>query len=179
MYFEFEVLANQDEGGVAQIGFAFKDGLQISDTPLDVGCGDNNTSWGLDGTLCLKWFDGEDEWPCRWTAGDVIGLATNMDVGKIAVSKNGNWFAESCGIVFEDDKIKKGVYPCLSGGRSSLRYAFKGKDFKYTLPSCMSVPEWQRPITYVFESIGAVNPPSQREAWANPVRAVNSGSCST
>ena len=42
----------------------------------------------------------------------------------------------------------------------------------------MRVSEWQRPITYFFESIGTVNPQSQREAWARPGRAVNSRSSS-
>ncbi len=30
-------------------------------------------------------------WPCSWAVGDVIGLAANLDLGKIAVSKNGSW----------------------------------------------------------------------------------------
>jgi hypothetical protein len=63
----------------------------------------------------------------------VIGLAANVDVGKIAVSKNGDWSQEACGVVFEDGKIKEGVYCCFSGADYSLRYTFK--DFKYTVPS--------------------------------------------
>jgi hypothetical protein len=39
-------------------------------------------------------------------------------------------------MAFEDDKIKDGVYPCLTGGGYSLRYArYAFKDFKYTAPS--------------------------------------------
>ncbi len=132
VYYEFEVLSI--DGGAPQIGFALKDGLEISDAHLGVGCGNNDTSWGLDGARGVKLFGGKKaRWPCQWSTGDVIGLAANVDVGKIAVSKNGNWSEEACGVVFEDDKIKEGVYSCLSGGDYSLRYAFK--DFKYTVPS--------------------------------------------
>ena len=116
----------------AAAGFALKDGLEVSSGNTGEGCGDNDTSWGLDGTRCVKWFDGDTEWPCQWEAGDVIGLAANVDAGKIAVSKNGCWSEEACGVVFEHDKIKEGVYPALTGGGYSLRYAFK--DFKYTAP---------------------------------------------
>ena len=132
VYYELEVLDN--EGGVPQMGFALKDDCKIAYARTGEGCGDNDTSWGLDGTRCVKWFDGEAaEWPCHWATGDVIGLAANVDAGKIAVSKNGNWYEEACGIVFEDERIKTGVYPCLTGGGYSLRYAFK--DFKHTVPS--------------------------------------------
>ena len=132
VYYEFEVLSM--DGGAPQIGFALKDGLELSYTHLGVGCGNNDTSWALDGARHAKLFDGKTaKWPCRWATGDVIGLAANVDVGKIAVSKNGNWSEEACGVVFEDGKIKEGVYCCFSGAGYSLRYAFK--DFKYTVPS--------------------------------------------
>ena len=132
VYYEFEVLSI--DGGAPQIGFALKDGLELSYTHLGVGCGNNDTSWALDGARQVKLFGGKKaKWPCRWGCGDVIGLAANVDAGKIAVSKNGNWSEEACGVVFEDDKIKQGVYSCLSGVDYSLRYAFK--DFKYTVPS--------------------------------------------
>jgi hypothetical protein len=132
VYYEFQVLSI--DGGAPQIGFALKDGLELSDTHLGVGCGNNDTSWALDGARRAKLFGGKKaKWPCQWSTGDVIGLAANVDVGKIAVSKNGDWSEEACGVVFEDGKIKEGVYCCFSGAGSSLRYAFK--DFKYTVPS--------------------------------------------
>jgi hypothetical protein len=36
------------------------------------------------------------------------------------------------------------------------------------------VPEWQRPITYFFESIGAVNPQSQREVYLSHMKSFSS-----
>lgn len=63
----------------------------------------------------------------------MIGLAANVDVGKIATSKNGNWSDEACGVVFSDDRIKEGVFPCLSSSNYSVRYAFE--DFQYAAPA--------------------------------------------
>ena len=67
LYYEFEVLANALEGAVAQIGFALKNSFDSGEEFVvqgeeeeghGMGCGDNDKSWGLDGTRCLKWFDG-------------------------------------------------------------------------------------------------------------------------
>ena len=55
----------------------------------------------------------------------MIGFAANVDAGKVAVSKNGKWTEEGCGIVLEDDKIKQGVFPCMTGGSYNIHYAFK------------------------------------------------------
>jgi hypothetical protein len=67
LYYEFEVLASDSEGAVAQIGFALKNSFETGEEFVvegeeeeghGTGCGDNDKSWGLDGTRCLKWFDG-------------------------------------------------------------------------------------------------------------------------
>ena len=54
--------------------------------------------------------------------GDIIGLAANVDSGKMAVSKNGSWSGDGFGVVFEDAKIKAGVYPALTAQGGVLRY---------------------------------------------------------
>jgi hypothetical protein len=140
-YYEFQVLefqvlvhVNTKTDASAQMGFALKDSLQPSKKKSSNGCGDTDTSWGVDGTRCFKWVGAQSAvWACKWAIGDVIGLAANVDVGKIATSKNGNWSDEACGVVFSDDKIKEGVFPCLSGSHYSVRYAFK--DFQYAAPA--------------------------------------------
>ena len=53
-----------------------------------------------------------------------FGLAANVDAGKLAVSKNGSWTDTGCGVVFEDEKIKAGVYVALSAQEGTLRYRF-------------------------------------------------------
>ena len=58
-----------------------------------------------------------------WVAGDVVSLAANVDAGKIAVAKNGG----AWDIVFDDDAIKRGVYPAFSFGvGGSVRYNLDG-----------------------------------------------------
>ena len=136
VYYEFQVIvhANKNTDVSAQMGFALKDSLQPSKKKSSNGCGDTDTSWGVDGTRCFKWVGAQSAvWACKWAIGDVIGLAANVDVGKIATSKNGNWSDEACGVVFSDDKIKEGVFPCLSGSHYSVRYAFK--DFQDVAPA--------------------------------------------
>ena len=62
----------------------------------------------------------------------MIGLAANVDLGKIAISKNGKWAGEACGVVFEDEAIKAGVFPYMSAGGYTIRYSFA--DFKHGAP---------------------------------------------
>jgi len=68
-----------------------------------------------------------------WATDDVIGLAANIDLGKIAVSKNGLWTEDASGVVFQDDTIKSGVFPCLTGGGYEVRYAFS--NFTHAAPA--------------------------------------------
>ena len=56
--------------------------------------------------------------------GDVVGLAASVDAGKIALSKNGSWEGAGCGVVFEDAKIRAGIYPALSCSGGTLVYRF-------------------------------------------------------
>lgn len=122
IYYEIEIL---DANGIGQIGFATKDfGVGINSYVGD-GVGDDALSWGFDGARKLAWYDGQRGWDCAWAAGDVIGFAANVDLGKIAVAKNDSWSAP-CGVVFEDDKIKSGVYPCVTGAGYTIRYNLDG-----------------------------------------------------
>ena len=132
LYYEVTVLEGSE--GIPQIGFSLKDGMERDDDRVCDGCGDKASSWALDGTRCMKWFEGEtSEFACKWEPGDVIGLAANVTAGKLAVSKNGVWTEEACGVVLEDEKIKQGVFPCLTAGGYSVRYAFK--DFQHAPPA--------------------------------------------
>lgn len=138
-----------DERDVVIAGFALEDGIKQSSANaalgLDyhAGCGDSAASWGLDGNRRVMSSDCHSaDWPCaKWVSGDVIGLAANVDTGQIAVSINGNWSQKAaCGVVFQDYKIKRGVYPCLScaccgiDGSVSFTLRCSFKDFKYAPP---------------------------------------------
>jgi len=124
LYYEIEVLEGSE--GIPQIGFASGD-LAFSDENTGEGVGDNAESWGLDGVRNCKWHDGDSAWPCTWKAGDIIGFVANVDSGKVAVSKNGDWSEAPHGVVFESEKIKSGVYPVITGGHGyNLRYNLDG-----------------------------------------------------
>jgi thiol-disulfide isomerase/thioredoxin len=137
LYYELEVCKTD---GIPQVGFATAEfNKTFSNEQSGDGVGDDTESWGVDGTRKLWWHDGSGEWACSWTQGDTIGLAANIELGKIAVSKNGNWMEAPCGVVFHDEKIKAGVYPCFTGGGGgyTMRYNLDGKvhgPFKYAPP---------------------------------------------
>jgi len=115
--------------GVPQFGFALEE-FEIQNCATGDGVGDDDKSWGLDGRRHCKWHKGNSTWNTSgWSDGDVLGLAVNVDLGKIAIAKNGSWTdtGGGCGVVFEDEKIKSGVYPSLTGGGLEISYNFDGK----------------------------------------------------
>jgi len=136
LYYEVEILPGCE--GIPQLGFA-SDAFQVGmDDYTGDGVGDDAESWGVDGTRQAKWHDGSVDWACRWAVGDIIGIAANIDTGKIAVSKNGDWMEAPCGVVFENDKIKAGVYPALTASGYLVCYNFGMEGhgaFKHAPPS--------------------------------------------
>jgi ankyrin repeat protein len=151
LYWEFAIEDDPGETMILNVGFTLKDGIEQTKTYPSIsgtgdqgehaGCGDSGASWGLDVRRCRKYHSCHFvTWPCKkWTNGDVLGLAANVDEGSIAVSINGDWEGEACGIAFEDDKIKDGVYPCLScslDGTTLLRCScsLKSEDWKHAPP---------------------------------------------
>merc|ERR1711983_651997 len=125
-----------DSGTVYYELEALKDGIEQTNEVISLGVGDNDLSWGVDGFRSIKWHgNGDGEvWKGKWTVGNIIGLAVNIEKGMIAVSKDGDWEKEGFGLVFQDDSIKKGVYPCITGD-AQIRYSFQQDSFKYGLPA--------------------------------------------
>jgi len=124
VYYEIEIL---ESAGIPQIGFAAASFQTGVNTETGEGVGDDKLSWGFDGVRGCAWSNGSKPWPCEWSVGDVLGFAANIDMGKIAVSKNGIWSESPLGVVFDDDLIKNGVYPCLTGGHGyKVRYNLDG-----------------------------------------------------
>merc|ERR1712157_80839 len=79
---------------------------------------------------------------CGWEVGDIIGFAVNVDAGKIAISKNGDWSKEAgCGVVFENHSLKEivgkssGIHPGLTGSGLKVRLNVQEKDFRFSKPS--------------------------------------------
>jgi len=134
LYFEVEVL---DIDGMSQVGFASELFILASEETIE-GVGDDMESWAVDGTNCCALHDVAKDWTCSWVVGDVVGLAANVDVGKIAVSKNGCWSdEEGVGVVFHSKSICQGVYPAFYGLGQKLRFNLDGNvhgPFKHEAP---------------------------------------------
>eukprot|EP00586_Coscinodiscus_wailesii_P000291 CAMPEP_0172485390 /NCGR_PEP_ID=MMETSP1066-20121228/13459_1 /TAXON_ID=671091 /ORGANISM="Coscinodiscus wailesii, Strain CCMP2513" /LENGTH=723 /DNA_ID=CAMNT_0013250659 /DNA_START=57 /DNA_END=2228 /DNA_ORIENTATION=+ len=130
IYYELEML---NDGEYVQFGFALKNGIEQMNKYTGEGVGDDSLSWGVDGVRSLKWHDGEEDWEGKWTKGNIIGLAVNIEKGMMAMSKDGDWTEDAFGVVFQDESIKEGVYPCFTGCMK-VRYCFKKDGFKYSLP---------------------------------------------
>lgn len=122
LYYELIV---DDMQGCPQFGFALAAFKHDSVQGVE-GVGDDDLSWGLDGLRMRKWHASELAWDCRWARGDVLSFAANIDAGKIAFAKNGSWSNPGCGVVFQDQKIKAGVYPCLAAQAYKVTYNLDG-----------------------------------------------------
>ena len=95
-----------------QLGFACNAFPEL-DAVTQSGVGDANDSWGVSSSSV--WHDGDIIGCARSLLnGVVLGLAVNVDLGKFAVSEDGDWTKENCGVIIEDSKIKDGVYPCMT-----------------------------------------------------------------
>lgn len=79
--------------------------------------------------------DEPEKWNCSWKDGTIVGLAANIDTGMIAVLVDGSWDhdKEEVGLAFQNELIKKGVFPCFTA-YFKLRYAFSTEDLKHTPP---------------------------------------------
>ena len=134
LYYELEVLKN---GHCTLFGFAKKDGIVLSNESISTGTGGNGTSWSVDALRAKKWHDLRDEeWAGSWKVGTVLGFAANIDKGMIAISKDGDWSSQDgFGVVFTDASIQEGVFPCLTGKASELKYCLDKGSFKYEPPS--------------------------------------------
>jgi DNA polymerase III delta prime subunit len=138
-YYELEIV----EIGKPEAQFGFVLAGHLTDSTIDwnlsMGIGDDDKSWAVDGYRGQLWHNGTEagEFDSSWDSGDVIGLAVNVEEGKIAVSKNGSWSKEGgYGVVFRSDSIPlKGVYPAFTAGPvNALRYNVAEEHFKHTAP---------------------------------------------
>ena len=104
--------------GYPQFGWASSAFTCISG---ETGAGDDGASWAVDGVRGQLFHNGERDWRRttvsqwfhnvipRWVAGDVIGIAADVDKGDIWCAHNGNW-----SIAFQNADLAGGVFPVVT-----------------------------------------------------------------
>lgn len=131
--FYFECKANT--GGYMQLGWA--DECFTASADKGKGCGDDEHSWAFDGMRCFKWHNNrKEQYGRHWKAGDVIGIAVNLEEKEISFGLNGDWGGEM-GRAFSGVSFDGGVYPCLSlmrGERVQINLGTETNPFACTPP---------------------------------------------
>ena len=100
------------------------------------GVGDDRHSWAVDGARQLKWQNGKEPYECTWQAGDVIGLACDLEAMRVHVSVNGS-FAAPKGVVFElaPKAVRDGLFAAITGKTCKVRCNLGEAAFKHAPPS--------------------------------------------
>jgi ankyrin repeat protein len=132
-YYELEILK---AGDCYQFGFCALEWERFLEY-TGSGVGDDELSWGVDGQRCMLWHDGSCPWTLleheQWKQGDIIGLACDLECGKILASVSGSWEAP-CGVVFELPDDLTGLHPAFTSRGGKLRYNFGERPFRYEMP---------------------------------------------
>ncbi|KAJ1492128.1 ankyrin repeat-containing domain protein [Baffinella frigidus] len=131
-YYEITIL-RVDE--CPQIGFAAS-GFECVRTQCDDGVGDDDQSWGVDGTRQLLWpGGGGGKYRAKWQEGDVVGLACDLARGQILVSVNGSFEAPN-GVVFERAGGFEGeMFAAITGKTGWMRYNLGDTPFAHAPPA--------------------------------------------
>ena len=120
-------------GGYMQLGWADTSFRAVATEGK--GCGDDPHSWAYDGYRCLKWTQNKkDKYGKRWKAGDVIGMAVDIDNKTVSFSLNGEWENEM-GLAFTGVNFEGGVYPCMTllrGERVQINIGTTDNPFIYS-----------------------------------------------
>lgn len=138
-YYEFEVITP----GYMRLGWA--------KASFDPGCelGTDGSSYGFDGFLARKWFQGSAPYGKRWQAGDVIGCMLDMSDNIITFSLNGELMMDALGqeIAFRDIKTGEGYVPAFTlGAHQQARINF-GQDInKLKYFTCYGLQEGYEPF---------------------------------
>ena len=112
------------------------DAAAPSGGPPTSGVGDDARSWAVDGLRRVAWHGGGKlAFGASWTTGDVIGVAADLDEGRLLFGHNGAW---TC--VFEGLSLATasgGLAPALSASRgfcTTLNLGCGGTPFAFGPP---------------------------------------------
>ena len=117
-----------------QIGWATPKFIRYSDNQADEGTGDDAHSWGADGDRQLAWHNGhgaDRSYPVAWAAGDVIGVAADLDTGALLYAQNGAWEKVFDGCDFGE----MGIFPSITTDGGLYAANFGASPFRFSGPS--------------------------------------------
>ncbi|XP_052827801.1 ryanodine receptor isoform X7 [Octopus bimaculoides] len=138
-YYEFEVITP----GYMRLGWA--------KASFDPGCelGTDGLSYGFDGFLARKWFQGSEPYGKCWQAGDVIGCMLDLNDKIITFSLNGELMMDALGqeIAFRNIDTNEGYVPAFTfGAHQQARVSF-GQDInKLKYFTCYGLQEGYEPF---------------------------------
>ena len=99
--------------------------------------GGDDSSWAVDGVRQQAWhkLDGKT-YACEWKAGDVVGLACDLEAMQVLVSVNGSFDAPN-GLVFQLDAnaAEAGLFPAFTGSSGTVRCNFGARPWRHQPPS--------------------------------------------
>ena len=125
----YEVTIHKMASTIQLIGWATPEFTQGEFTGYN-----NGHSWAVDGMhrqAYHKSHNGEPFPVKTWAAGDVIGVAADLDNGTLSWAKNGEWLE-----VFRSCNFGSGgIFPSISGGNFSYEVNLGGAAFQYPKPS--------------------------------------------
>jgi hypothetical protein len=133
------------KSGLAQIGWADVSFIGVSNAGL--GVGDDKASFAYDGDRVLTWHDGSRRWGSKWSVGDVLCFAVDMDARCLTFGLNGSYDLPM-GHAFLNVETKGGVAPAVTvqGSAFGALCNFGGggaHTFRYPPPlGCRPVFEW-------------------------------------
>lgn len=129
-YYEAHILTN----GCMQFGWANEE--FTGDSGSGQGVGDDTKSWAYDGFRQLRWNGASSRWGRdeRWSVGDVVGCAVDLDAGTMLFSINGD-FSAPMGRAFGNVSVSRFLVPAGSLSRGErVRVVFKRADFSFAPP---------------------------------------------
>ena len=99
------------EKGITQIGWATP---MFSGSPMGgMGVGDDLFSWAWDGVRQCIWHEGRQPWGLKWSVGDVVCCAVDVDRGLMHWGLNGS-YAHPMGLGFAGIDVGATLFPALS-----------------------------------------------------------------
>ena len=104
-YYEITVVAT---GAASQLGWA---DLEFVGAWRDgVGIGDDKCSWAFDGDRAMTWHNGSQRFGSNWKAGDIVGVACDLEARSLSFSLNGRW-TRPYGKAFSNIEFTGGLTP--------------------------------------------------------------------